>query len=541
MENLEFQFLNIMTIDSSEESSKTLQQLKLNTEHMPNNLCTGSNGLCCCLEPIKSLRKWLNKRCETLQVKIQFSCNEKDACEEMFDIYVRLPDGKIASYKKVQPSMSVETLSKRKEAKFLIKDFYLALNGRIIDNNMTIREERITPCSIIDVQSRLRGGTGLCCLVGCKTEAAEHLLTSCRGSYEINEEHDSFNVCHEHFIIIWDEQNQGACGEPEIKCIPCSSCQKQINCLRPYGCSKHTSVYLDKTFLVTCNSGESVSYTDDNQSVYLERNFICFSCSQGLKQQTVQQASNSKGDQVLSNGVFDPENTGQLFASLINRLPQNGSFSITGDGTIRLSFCPVREGKQNANGRQILITRTGTLSVEFFNQKVHWHEGQIQAGESYEQVVDNILRVMRKVEMSKICCGTYDGEILSYAKERLSTSTCNFIADSEWAMPHPITGKIIRETVRSSDQCLVITKNTGRSERCANCQQLLNNSLRFKSNAKTTNKTKANSRVEFSLLTNETLLGGARNMSKEIKNLRGEKLELEKTFKEKERNTCEQL
>ena len=143
--------------------------------------------------------------------------------------------------------------------------------------------------------------------------------------------------------------------------------------------------------------------------------------------------------------------------------------------------------------------------------------------------------------MSKICCGTYDGEILSYAKERLSTTPCNFIADSEWAMPHPITGKIIRETVRSSDQCLVITKNTGRSERCANCQQLLNNSLRFKSNAKTTNKTKANSRVKFSLLTNETLLGGARNMSKEIKILRGEKLELEKTFKEKERNTCEQL
>lgn len=179
MENLEFQFLNIMTIDSSEERSKTLQQLKLNTEHMQNNLCTASNGLCCCLEPIRSLRKWLSKRCETLQAKIQFSCNEKDAGEEMFDIYVRLLDGKIASYKKVQPSMSVETLSKRTEAKFLIKDFYLALNERIIDNNMTIREERITPCSIIDVQSRLRGGTGLCCLVGCKSEAAEHLLTSC--------------------------------------------------------------------------------------------------------------------------------------------------------------------------------------------------------------------------------------------------------------------------------------------------------------------------------------------------------------------------
>ena len=115
-----------------------------------------------------------------------------------------------------------------------------------------------------------------------------------------------------------------------------------------------------------------------------------------------------------------------------------------------MSFCPVREGKQNANERQILITRTGTLSVELLNQKVHWHEGQIQAGESYDQLVDNILRVMRKVEMIKICCGIYDGEILSYAKERLSTTTCNFIVDSQWAIPHPKTGKIVRETVRSS-------------------------------------------------------------------------------------------
>lgn len=120
--------------------------------------------------------------------------------------------------------------------------------------------------------------------------------------------------------------------------------------------------------------------------------------------------------------------------------------------------------------------------------------------------MDNILLVMHKVQMSKICCGIYDGVVLSYARERLSTNTCNFIVDSEWAIPHPITGKIIRETVRSSDQCLVITKDTGRSEKCANCQKLLNHSLRFKANAKTSNETKANSRVKLFLLTNETLL-----------------------------------
>ena len=106
----------------------------------------------------------------------------------------------------------------------------------------------------------------------------------------------------------------------------------------------------------------------------------------------------------------------------------------------------MREGKQNANERQIVITRTGTLSVELLNRKVHWHGGQIQAGESYEQLVDNILRVMRKVEMSKYMLRN----LRCYAKERLSTTTCNFIVDSQWAIPHPITGKIVRETVGSS-------------------------------------------------------------------------------------------
>lgn len=78
--------------------------------------------------------------------------------------------------------------------------------------------------------------------------------------------------------------------------------------------------------------------------------------------------------------------------------------------------------------------------------------------------------------------------------------------------------------------CLVITKDTGRSERCKNCQRLWNNSLRFKTNTKhsTLNDTQASSRVKLSLLTNAKLLERARNMSKEIKKTEGEKLEYEK-------------
>ena len=44
------------------------------------------------------------------------------------------------------------------------------MNGRIIDNNMTIREERITPSPIIDVQLWLCGGTGLYCFAAVKVK-----------------------------------------------------------------------------------------------------------------------------------------------------------------------------------------------------------------------------------------------------------------------------------------------------------------------------------------------------------------------------------
>ena len=61
----------------------------------------------------------------------------------------------------------------------------------------------------------------------------------------------------------------------------------------------------------------------------------------------------------------------------------------------------------------------------------------------------------------------------------------------------------------------------------------MNNSLRSKANAKTTNETKANSRVKLSLLTNETLLERARNMSKETEKLREKNWNLRKLLKKK--------
>ena len=288
LENLEFQFLSLMTTDISDGCLRKLEKLSLKTEHLQDELSTVGTGLCCCLDPIRSLRKWLNKRCETLLAKIQFSCNSMAVnAENMFGIYVRLPNGNHPTYKMVQPLMTIETLSRNIEDEFHITDFYLTLNGRILNNDMSIEEENISLSSIIDVQLRLRGGIGLCCIVGCNNETGDYLLTRCKGSYEIKEH--SVHICHEH--LKWDRENHVDCGQGKIGYILCSSCKKEIKCFRPYGCSKHMSNFLRSTFHVTC--AETVSSHNYSPSCELERNFICFSCSEGLKQLSGQQVMSS--------------------------------------------------------------------------------------------------------------------------------------------------------------------------------------------------------------------------------------------------------
>lgn len=170
-----------------------------------------------------------------------------------------------------------------------------------------------------------------------------------------------------------------------------------------------------------------------------------------------------------------------------------------------------------------MLTETGTLSVRLLDRDIQWHEDEIK-GDTYEQLVHNILHVMRKVELCKVCSGIYNQEILEYSKQKLLTTTCDFSVESNWTIPHAFNNTLIKETVRSGrpNECLVLIKDTGRSERCKNCQRLWNNSLRFKLTSKqnTSSETLANSRVRLSLLSNQKLLERARNMSKEINKLR---------------------
>ena len=120
-----------------------------------------------------------------------------------------------------------------------------------------------------------------------------------------------------------------------------------------------------------------------------------------------------------------------------------------------------------------MLTETGNLSVRLLDRDIQWHEDEI-IGETYEQLVHNILHVMRKVELGKVCSGIYNQEILIYSKQKLLTTTCDFIVESNGTIPHAFNNTLIKETVRSGrpNECLVLIKDTGRSERCKNCQRL---------------------------------------------------------------------
>ena len=126
--------------------------------------------------------------------------------------------------------------------------------------------------------------------------------------------------------------------------------------------------------------------------------------------------------------------------------------------------------------------------------------------------------------MSNLCITYYicNQEILEYSKQKLLTTTCDVSIESNWTIPHAFNNTLIKVRSGRPNECLMLIKDIGRSERCKNCQRLWNNSLRFKLTSKQniSSEILANSRVRLSLLLNQKPLERARNMSKEINKLR---------------------
>ena len=127
-------------------------------------------------------------------------------------------------------------------------------------------------------------------------------------------------MCFEHYS--WDRDNHMNYETGEIAYILCCSCQVNIKCFLPYGCSHHMSNFLNSTFHVTCNNGDNVTSTSDVQSTTRNKNFICLSCSQGLKHFSAQQANTH------SSTLND---MAHLYSLLITKLSPSWKIAISGD------------------------------------------------------------------------------------------------------------------------------------------------------------------------------------------------------------------
>ena len=306
--------------------------------------------------------------------KIEFFGIKTGENYETFGIYIRIPNSKPPVQTEVHPLMSITTLARTIENGFDIKDFYLTSNGRILKDHLSIKEEKLLPSSIIDVQLRVRGGGKQCCLAGCINNTGSYPLTACRGSYEVKGQSlQPEHMCFEHYS--WDRDNHVNYGTGEIAFIPCCSCQKNIKCFRPYGCSHHMSNFLNSTYHVTCNNGDNVTPTSDVQSTTRNKNFICFSCSQGLKhfraQQANTQSSTLNEQHVLPIMASHHLDMGHLYPLLVTKLPPSWKIAISGDRTIQLLFSPVRNEKHNINKRQILLTNECLSLSKCFYYKYH--------------------------------------------------------------------------------------------------------------------------------------------------------------------------
>ena len=139
--------------------------------------------------------------------------------------------------------------------------------------------------------------------------------------------------------------------------------------------------------------------------------------------------------------------------------------------------------------------------------------------------------------MKKICCGVYDSNILSWAKQKVgSPEPPQISVESQWVIPVKKGNSTINinETIRKANvkweggslvtrlECQFLVKERSRSGRCEVCQKMLENSLkRYKELTPGTAEraTKSDSKVKLSALSPSQLLDRARNLSNEVRKL----------------------
>lgn len=197
----------------------------------------------------------------------------------------------------------------------------------------------------------------------------------------------------------------------------------------------------------------------------------------------------------------------------------------------KFQFSPHRGNRQNLNERLLhLFLQDSELHYQAYilNFKVNiWDSLSEVQEQTVANISSQIYTTLKRIEHEKNCCGVYDTNILTWAKQKIgSPNPPQLIVDSKWVVPIKKGNSTVyvNETVRKARvkwdaeslsiclECQFLVKVRSRSGRCEVCQKMLENSLkRHKELAPGTEgrATKSDSKVKLSTLSLSPLLDRA--------------------------------
>lgn len=247
-------------------------------------------------------------------------------------------------------------------------------------------------------------------------------------------------VCNSHFEF--DKQTHHSSNTevfPEtgvlftqLPTLNCSICHQSKSLYNQHLCPKHIINILDKKCQIPCDS------TFDKQSVPLQTPtlhdcFVCKSCSGSITLSRTIQVPHELRCQFSIN-PFLKETYHAMVTKFLYEMT-GWSIAVDQPNSLKFQFSPKRCDRQNLNERLLhLFLQDSELHYQVYilNSKVNilGSLGKVEE-QTISDVCSQLYTILKRTEDEKICCGVYDSNILTWAKQKIgSPEPPQFIVDS---------------------------------------------------------------------------------------------------------------